>query len=135
MSKNHPIQIHPRYLALFFVVLGVEICIALFFQDNFVRPYGGDVLAVVWVYAGIRSIRKTAPRRGAAIAFSIACLVELGQLVHIADRMGLAEGSAWRILLGTGFDGCDFLAYLAGALLIVAVEALVARRRALAKSK
>ena len=135
MSPKSNLRIHPKYLGIFFAVLVVEIGIALFIQDNFVRPYVGDTLAVVWVYAGVRSIRNTTPRIGASIAFGIACLVESGQLYHVADHLGFAEGSAWRIILGTGFDGYDFLAYLAGALLVVAVEALVARRRAAAGSK
>ena len=42
--------------AIFAAVLGAEILIALFVHDSFVRPYVGDVLAVVCVYFLLRII-------------------------------------------------------------------------------
>ena len=42
-----------RYGLVFLLLLGVEIVIALFVHDRFVRPYLGDVL-VVWVVYGFR---------------------------------------------------------------------------------
>ena len=38
------------------ILLVVEVLIALFVNDQFVRPYLGDVLAVVLVYASLRAV-------------------------------------------------------------------------------
>ena len=45
------------YLLSFLVLLGIEILIALFVHDEFIRPYIGDVLAVIVLYAAVRIIR------------------------------------------------------------------------------
>ncbi|MDE6031460.1 MAG: DUF2809 domain-containing protein, partial [Oscillospiraceae bacterium] len=50
------------YAAVFAVLFGVEVVIALFVHDRFVRPYLGDVLAVVTVYCGARIIFVNKPR-------------------------------------------------------------------------
>ena len=42
------------YLGLTFVLLAVEVLIALFVHDNFIRPYIGDVLVTVLVCAFLR---------------------------------------------------------------------------------
>lgn len=38
------------YLTAFVILLMVEICIALFVHDRFIRPYVGDVLVTVLLY-------------------------------------------------------------------------------------
>ena len=43
------------YAAAAVAVLLVEIGIALFVRDRVVRPYGGDVLAVIGVYLAARA--------------------------------------------------------------------------------
>jgi len=98
-------------LALF----AIEVAIALFVHDRFVRPHVGDVLAVVLVYLGLRALTRL-PRFGALVAaFAIACAVEVGQAFDLLDRLGLASNAVARVVFGMGFDPWDFLAYLAGA--------------------
>ena len=42
------------YAITFFAVLLIEICIALFIRDDFIRPYIGDVLVTVLICALLR---------------------------------------------------------------------------------
>ena len=35
------------YLGVFGLILAIEVCIALFVHDDFIRPYVGDVLVTV----------------------------------------------------------------------------------------
>ena len=42
------------YLVATLVLLAIEVLIALFVHDSFVRPYVGDMLVVVVIYAFVR---------------------------------------------------------------------------------
>jgi uncharacterized membrane protein len=48
-------RLHKRYLAAFFLLLATEIFIALFVHDKIFRPYVGDILVVILLYALVRS--------------------------------------------------------------------------------
>ena len=96
-------------------LFAVEVAIALFVHDRFVRPHVGDTLAVVLVYLALRAVTRL-PRVGAVlVALAIACAVEFGQAFDLVDRLGLGGSALARCVFGTGFDPWDFLAYLAGA--------------------
>jgi hypothetical protein len=112
------------------LVLLIEIVIAAFVHDAFVRPHLGDSLAVVLVYLTLRAATPLDIRWSAATAFAIACAIEFGQLFHAADMLGLGHYRVARVVLGTGFDPADFLAYAGGGVVVIAVEAAL-RRRAL----
>ena len=110
------------YLLAAFVVLGIEVAIALYMHDALIRPYVGDALAVVLVYLGLRGICQISVERAALIAFLVAVAIEFGQYLDILDKLGLAHNQIARIVLGTGFDPMDFVAYAAGALAMLAFE-------------
>jgi uncharacterized membrane protein len=115
---------HRGYALLALALLLIEVAIALFVRDRFVRPYLGDVLAVILVYAALRAAFRIGTVPAALAAFLIAVAVELGQYFHILDLLGLADNQVARIILGTGFELKDFAAYTAGALIALAVERL-----------
>jgi len=113
----------PRHAVAAAVLLAVEIGIALFVRDSFVRPYLGDVLAVVLVYCSLRALFPLVPWQAAGIAFGIAAAIEFGQLIGILDLLGLRGNAIARTVLGSGFEGKDFLAYAAGAAIPLLMEA------------
>ncbi len=104
------------------LLLVVEIAIALFVRDSFVRPYLGDVLAVILVYCGLRAVLPLAPWQAAGLAFGIATVIEFGQLIGILDMLGLRGNVIARTVLGSGFEWKDFLAYGAGAVIPLLTE-------------
>ena len=108
-----------RYGLVFLLLLGVEIVIALFVHDRFVRPYLGDVLVVWVVYAFARTLFPTGfPWLPAGVTL-FAVLVEVGQAFGLVDRLGLGHIRFFRILLGSVFDWADVLCYLIGGGLIL----------------
>lgn len=111
-------------LGLFFI----EVLIALFVRDAFVRPYVGDMLAVALVYCGLRAATPLALWPALAISLAIACAVEFGQYFHVLDRLGLSTNILARTVLGYGFEGADFLAYAAGGAGVLILERVFARR-------
>lgn len=118
-------RFHRGYALLALALFLIEVLIALFIRDRFIRPYLGDTIAVILVYAGLRAILPIGTIAAAATAFLIAVAIEFGQYFHILDLLGLAGNTLARIVLGTGFSGEDFVAYAAGALIVLAVERLL----------
>lgn len=118
-----------RYALAFLLLLGIEIFIALFAHDRFVRPYVGDVL-VVWVlYAFLRLLF---PRGLSWLPMGVtafAALVEVGQAFQLADRLGLGGSRFFRVLLGSTFDWADLLCYGVGGGLILLIEGFYRRAR------
>lgn len=115
-------RFHIGYALLTVALLAIELVIALFVHDAIVRPYAGDALAVVLVYAGLRAV--TTLRVGPAVltASGIAVVIECSQYLRLLDHIGLG-GNRWaRIILGSGFDPKDFVAYASGALAVLLVE-------------
>ena len=113
--------------AAFLVLLGIEVCIALFVHDSFVRPYIGDVLAVVTVYCGARIVFPQRFRWLSAAVLALAVCVELVQLTDISSLFG--EGSFMAILLGSTFDVHDLLCYAIGGMICVICDILIFIRR------
>lgn len=119
----------PGYAVAAVLLFTVEVLIALFVNDAFVRPYLGDVLAVILVFAAIRAVFAVGPWIAAAVALSFAMVIEFGQLIGILHILGLAHHQWLRVVLGTGFDVKDLLAYAAGALIAVGADRLMVTRR------
>jgi hypothetical protein len=109
-------------------IFGVEVYIGLAVHDGFVRPFLGDTLAVILVYLLLRAATRRGVAAATAGAVAVAFLIELGQMVGLLHRLGLAGNPVARLVLGTGFDPKDFLAYLAGGIIVLGTES--ARSRA-----
>ena len=109
------------YLFAFFVLLAIEICIALFVRDHFVRPYVGDMLVTVLLCCLCRAIF---PELSPALpVFLLAAAVEGLQWLGVTEMLGL-QGTAIGIILGATFDWCDILCYGLGCVAFAAVELL-----------
>lgn len=122
-------QISAPYLAGFFALLGVEVVIALFVHDQFIRPYIGDVLVVAVIYCLVRAVWRDAPRLLPLWVFLFAALVELFQLFQLAERLHLAQYKVLSIILGSTFDLVDLLCYAVGGALLFLWQAVERRHQ------
>ena len=118
------------YLIAAIVLFAVEVFIALFVRDDFVRPYVGDVLAIGLVYATLRALTPLSFPQALALTLTIALAIELAQAFGLLRALGLADNELARIVLGGVFDWHDLAAYAAGGAIIAALETLTARRAA-----
>ncbi|MFT3922127.1 MAG: DUF2809 domain-containing protein [Myxococcales bacterium] len=115
-------------LGLALAILLLEIHIALHWHDAWVRPFGGDTLAVAFLHMLARGLWPL-PVRGTALgSFALACGVEFAQYLHVVDRLGLAQHRLARTVIGTSFHPGDLVAYALGALLAVGCEHWLDRR-------
>ncbi|MGN1110600.1 MAG: DUF2809 domain-containing protein [Oscillospiraceae bacterium] len=108
-------------------VLGIEVLIALFVHDRFVRPYLGDVLAVVFVYLGLRVLFPEKPQFVSLIAFGIAVAVELVQLTSLSEIFG--EGSVFSVIVGGTFDFADLACYFVGGTVCFLVDIYLYKKK------
>ncbi|PSJ43592.1 DUF2809 domain-containing protein [Allosphingosinicella deserti] len=120
------------YAAAAVAVFGLELFIALTVEDRIIRPFGGDSLAVVLVYLVLRAASRIEVLAATALAFAIACAVEIAQWLDLLDTIGLRGNPIARVVLGASFDPMDLAAYALGAVLILVGESLrrAIRRRA-----
>lgn len=96
------------------LLLAVEVCIALFVHDRFLRPYGGDAIVVILVYTFVRIFIPTRFRLLPLYVFLFACCVEVSQAFHLVELLGLGGSAFFRTLLGTSFSWADIPCYAAG---------------------
>ena len=110
------------YMILTVVLLVVEVLIALFVHDRFVRPYVGDVLVVVVICAFLRIWIPDSIWLLPLYVFLFATGVEILQYFDLVELLGVEDNVFLRTLIGTSFDGKDILCYAAGCVLVWVAE-------------
>lgn len=104
------------------IFLGSLIYIALFVNDQFVRPFLGDVLVVGWLYLCVKSFIKIKNSTLAHSVLLFACMIEVAQFFNLVTLLGLQHIKAARIIIGSTFDWLDILAYGIGWACILLIE-------------
>jgi hypothetical protein len=107
-----------RAFLLFAALLGVEVLIALFVRDGWIRGFLGDVLVVAVLFYLLRSFVPVKPLPLALGVFLFACAVEVAQAFDFVTRLGFEDNRLVRTALGSTFDVLDLPAYALGALLV-----------------
>lgn len=110
------------YAAVFMLLLLLEVFIALYVHDAFVRPYLGDVLAVIVVYCFVRIFSPGHIRPLPLYVFFFAAGVEVLQYFRLAECPWLAGSRFLHILLGSVFDWKDIICYAVGCTLLLGWE-------------
>jgi CDP-diglyceride synthetase len=88
-----------------------------YLHDAFIRPFGGDVLVVVLIYAFLRIFLITNNKRLALGILIFSFVIEFLQAIHYVNWLGLQDNKFWSIVLGTYFSVYDLLAYFVGYLI------------------
>ncbi|MBX2973744.1 MAG: DUF2809 domain-containing protein [Flavobacteriales bacterium] len=99
------------------IVLGVEVCIAAFVHDDFVRPYMGDLLVVILIHYGLRAFLRINANTAAWSTLLFAFAVEGTQALGLIHHLGLTDNLAAKLILGNTFQWGDLLAYALGVLI------------------
>lgn len=117
------------YMILTIILLTIEVLIALFIHDDFVRPYIGDVLVVMVIYTFIRIFVPEKVKMLPSYILCFAVLVEVLQYFRIVEALGLQDNRFFRVLIGSVFDMKDIICYAVGCILIVAGQIVYKLRR------
>lgn len=102
------------YLLIFCGLLVVEVCIALFVNDTFIRPYVGDMLVTVLLCCLCRVIVSNKVRLLPLYVFIFAACVEVSQYFDLVALLGLADNRILSIALGRTFSWMDIVCYGVG---------------------
>lgn len=120
-----------KYFILTVILFLVEVYIAIYVRDQFIRPFFGDFLVVILLYCFGKSFMKieVIPLGIAVLLFSY--LIEFLQYLKIVEILGLEGNTIARVVIGTTFQWGDILAYTLGILFVVIVEKITARKKEL----
>jgi hypothetical protein len=110
------------YFRLSVILFLIEVAIALFIKDRFIRPYLGDVLVVILIYCFVKSLVKISVHKAAVGVLLFAFCIEILQYINIVEKLKLQHNTVAKTVIGTSFSWEDILAYLAGILIVIAVE-------------
>ena len=113
------------YAVLFVVIFVVEVLIALFVRDNFIRPYGGDILVTILICCFVRIFFPEKVKLLPVWVFLFALAVEIGQYFDYVSLLGLADSKFFSIVLGTGFSFIDIVCYVAGCVIFFVCEKIL----------
>jgi hypothetical protein len=112
------------YAVAFIALLIIEILIALYVHDDFVRPYIGDVLVMFVLYTLNRIFIPDDFKILPIVLLLFACIVEGLQYLDIVARLGLEHIEFFKILIGTTGDWKDVVCYTIGCILLILYEIL-----------
>ncbi len=114
--------LNKKYLLLSLLLFLIEVFIALFIQDAFIRPYGGDFLVVILLYCTIKGIVNSSELKTAAAVLSFSYLIETLQYFQFVKVLGLDSYPLANIIIGTSFAWWDIVAYTLGIVTVLAFE-------------
>lgn len=110
------------YLCSTLTLIFIEVLIALFVHDSFIRPYVGDVLVVIVLYCLVRIFIPKKFHILPLVVFVVACMVEILQLFRLTEVLGVSDNRFLSILIGSTFDIKDIACYAVGCLILGVYE-------------
>lgn len=116
------IVFNKKYFLLSLLLFLVEVGIALYIKDDFIRPYLGDVLVVILIYTFIKTFFDLSVLKVAVLVLLFSFSIEFLQYLKIVERLHLQDSVLARTILGTSFEWLDLLAYLFGIVIVILAE-------------
>ena len=113
------------YGSVFCGLLGIEVCIALFINDSFIRPYVGDMLVTLLLCCLCRVIIPSKLHLLPLYVFAFAACVEIGQYFDLVALLGLADNRFLSVLMGRTFSWLDLLCYAVGCVAAFLLDQIV----------
>ena len=112
-------RFHLKYFLIFISIFIVEVSIALFIKDNFIRPYFGDYLVIFLVYYFTLSFIDTNKNKIANGVLVFAFAVEMTQYFQLLSYFNLEKNRILRIVAGNTFSFEDLIIYTLAFLTII----------------
>jgi hypothetical protein len=116
------ITFNKKYFGFAVLLFFIEVLIALYIHDRFVRPYLGDVLVVILIYCFLKSFLKLPVLMAALLVLIFSFTIEILQFLNIVETLGLQKSKIARTVIGTSFSWIDLLTYVIGMAIVLGVE-------------
>ena len=107
---------------LFLFLLIIEVIIALYVTQHFIRHTLGDYLCVIMLFHFIKSFVKIKSIYIAITVLLAAYTIEILQLTAILDYLKIEDTSFIRIIFGSTFSVSDLIAYTLGVVTVLIIE-------------
>ncbi len=105
-------QFNLKYFLIFISIFIIEVIIALYIKDNFIRPYFGDYLVIFLVYYFLLSFIKADKNKIALSVLIFAFTVEVIQYFQVLSYFNLEKNRMLRIVAGNTFSFEDLIIYM-----------------------
>lgn len=112
----------PKYALAALALFTIEVLIAVFVHDGFVRPYLGDVIVILLIYSFFRAFFNIGVMPALFMTISFALTIEALQFMNLVDRLGLRHSKLATTILGSSFSWADIACYYIGGVLILVWE-------------
>lgn len=112
------------YLIISLLLLIVEILIAIYAKDDFIRPILGDYLASILLCCIFATFLKISITKIALISLLISYTIEGLQYINILELLNLRQYTLLEIIFGTSSSWTDMIAYTLGILTILLIHNL-----------
>ncbi len=122
------LSIHKFYLLAAILLFLTEVIIARYVHDQFIRPFGGDFLVVIFLYCLLKAFCAVPPWKAAVPVLVFAYTIEVLQYFQLVKMVGLQDYKIARIIIGTAFAWSDLLAYTLGIIVVLGAERWAAYR-------
>lgn len=123
------VKLRLSFLTVFILLLAVEVLIALFIHDDFVRPYVGDMIVTVVVWSFMRIIFPDRFKLMSLYVMIFAILVEVGQYFHYTELLGITN-PVLVTMMGTSFAWADIAYYAVGCVVAGVADWLLFKKKA-----
>jgi len=111
-----------NYFILTILLFLIEIAIALYLHDTFIRPYFGDFLVVILLYCFLKSFLNLSVWIAAGLVLVFSFTIEIAQYFNMVEKLGLQDYKIATVVLGNSFAWMDLLAYVIGILTVISFE-------------
>lgn len=117
------------YALLFVALFLIEVIIALFVHDNFIRSYIGDLLVTVLLCAFLRIFIPEKIKALPIFVFIFSVLVEFAQYIDIVKLLGLENSNFLSVLIGRSFSVIDIICYGLGCILFFVLDFFLIKKQ------
>ena len=115
-------QFNKLYFVYFMILLIIEVAIAVFIKEGFIRSSFGDFLVVMLIYCFIKSFINAKPITIAIGVLIFAFIIEFLQLFQILKSLKLQNNKILSTVFGNTFQMSDLIFYTLGVVTILIIE-------------
>ncbi|ATL46048.1 hypothetical protein COR50_02095 [Chitinophaga caeni] len=119
------LRFHRVFAVLTILLFIIEVIIAVYIHDDFIRPYFGDFLVVMLIYCFLATFVKIPVWLGSACVLVFAYLVELAQYFNLVKLLGLQHSRMANIVIGNHFEWIDILCYTLGVITFYPIAKII----------
>ncbi|BAY11204.1 ribosomal maturation YjgA family protein [Calothrix sp. NIES-2098] len=111
-----------KYFYFTLILFLIEVGIAVFIDDGFIRPFIGDVLVVILIYCFVRAFWNINSTIVALSVLVFSCIIEILQYFNFVNQLGWQKYKIIAVALGSTFDWKDIIAYTIGTATVLWLE-------------